>query len=106
LTEAHLSGGTFSLSNIGSIGGTYTSPIIVVPQVAIGAFGRFQIVPRYVGKNGAQATSEEIHRSPHLSLSLLSSSSLSTALSSALSVLCQWESNCGPHHDHEHLMVC
>jgi len=61
LTEAHLSGGTFSLSNIGSIGGTYTSPIIVVPQVAIGAMGRFQVVPRYIGKNGKFVSSEEIY---------------------------------------------
>lgn len=61
LTEAHLSGGTFALSNIGSIGGTYASPIIVVPQVAIGALGRFQIVPRYVGSNGSQPSSEDIY---------------------------------------------
>ncbi len=62
LTEAHLSGGTFTLSNIGSIGGTYANPIIVVPQVGIGALGRFQVVPRYVRSNGAQASSEEIYR--------------------------------------------
>lgn len=47
LTEAHLSGGTFSLSNIGSIGGTYAVPVLVVPQVLIGAIGRLQVVPRY-----------------------------------------------------------
>ena len=28
-----LSGGTFTLSNIGSIGGTYTSPVLMLPQV-------------------------------------------------------------------------
>ena len=48
LTEAQLSNGTFSLSNIGSIGGTYVVPVVVVPQVAIGAFGRQQLVPRYM----------------------------------------------------------
>lgn len=47
LTEAHLSGGTFSLSNIGSIGGTYAVPVLVVPQVLIGAIGRLQVVPKY-----------------------------------------------------------
>ncbi|XP_055682638.1 lipoamide acyltransferase component of branched-chain alpha-keto acid dehydrogenase complex, mitochondrial [Lutzomyia longipalpis] len=39
--------GTFSLSNIGIIGGTYTHPCIMSPQVAIGAMGRTKIVPRF-----------------------------------------------------------
>ena len=62
LTEDQLSGGTFSLSNIGSIGGTYAVPILVVPQVAIGALGRFQIVPRYVNADKSLASSEDIYR--------------------------------------------
>lgn len=41
-----LSGGTFTLSNIGAIGGTYAKPIIFTPQVAIGAIGKIQILPR------------------------------------------------------------
>jgi len=47
LNESHFTGGTFTLSNIGSIGGTYMVPVVVVPQVAIGAFGKVQVVPRY-----------------------------------------------------------
>lgn len=47
LTQEHLTGGTISLSNIGSVGGTYMSPVLVVPQVAIGALGKFQTVPRF-----------------------------------------------------------
>uniref|UniRef100_A0A1B0EZD3 Dihydrolipoamide acetyltransferase component of pyruvate dehydrogenase complex n=1 Tax=Phlebotomus papatasi TaxID=29031 RepID=A0A1B0EZD3_PHLPP len=39
--------GTFSLSNIGIIGGTYTHPCIMSPQVAIGAMGRTKVVPRF-----------------------------------------------------------
>ena len=36
------------------------SPIIVTPQVVIGAFGRFQVVPRYVNDSGKAARNEEI----------------------------------------------
>lgn len=41
-----LTGGTFTLSNIGAIGGTYAKPIIFTPQVAIGALGKIQVLPR------------------------------------------------------------
>ncbi len=63
ITEAQLSGGTFTLSNIGSIGGTYAVPVLVVPQVTIGAFGRHQIVPRYVDSADTTkpASSESIY---------------------------------------------
>jgi len=39
-----LSDGTFSLSNIGSIGGTHMRPVILPPQVCIGAIGKVQKV--------------------------------------------------------------
>ncbi|KAL1493301.1 hypothetical protein ABEB36_011380 [Hypothenemus hampei] len=38
-----LSGATFSVSNIGIIGGTYTKPVISPPQVAILAIGKTQV---------------------------------------------------------------
>lgn len=60
LTEQDFKGGTFSVSNIGSLGGTYATPVLVVPQVAIGAFGRMQTVPRYLNKHGMSASAEEI----------------------------------------------
>eukprot|EP01117_Protostelium_nocturnum_P006492 TRINITY_DN2341_c0_g1_i1.p1 TRINITY_DN2341_c0_g1~~TRINITY_DN2341_c0_g1_i1.p1 ORF type:complete len:551 (-),score=217.66 TRINITY_DN2341_c0_g1_i1:40-1623(-) len=47
LQREDLSGGTFSISNIGTIGGTYASPVIVPPEVAIGAIGKIQKLPRF-----------------------------------------------------------
>lgn len=51
LTEDNLSNPTFSLSNIGAIGGTYMSPVVLPPQVAIGAMGKIQRLPRFVNDN-------------------------------------------------------
>ncbi|RVE42026.1 hypothetical protein evm_013330 [Chilo suppressalis] len=42
-----LTGGTFTISNVGIVGGTYTKPVILPPQVAIGALGKIQILPRF-----------------------------------------------------------
>ncbi|XP_059062119.1 lipoamide acyltransferase component of branched-chain alpha-keto acid dehydrogenase complex, mitochondrial [Achroia grisella] len=42
-----LTGGTFTISNIGIVGGTYTKPVIFPPQVAIGALGKIQVLPRF-----------------------------------------------------------
>ncbi|KAH8305309.1 hypothetical protein KR044_000303 [Drosophila immigrans] len=47
LTPSDFADGTFSLSNIGIVGGTYTHPCIMAPQVAIGAMGRTKAVPRF-----------------------------------------------------------
>jgi len=47
ITNNDLTGGTFSISNIGAIGGTYCRPILFVPEVCIGALGKFQALPRY-----------------------------------------------------------
>mmetsp|Transcript_31622 Transcript_31622/g.51558 ORF Transcript_31622/g.51558 Transcript_31622/m.51558 type:complete len:555 (-) Transcript_31622:221-1885(-) len=48
LSEADISSPTFTLSNIGAIGGTYMSPVVLPPQVAIGAMGKIQRLPRFV----------------------------------------------------------
>eukprot|EP00455_Lapot_gusevi_P017930 TRINITY_DN19704_c0_g1_i1.p1 TRINITY_DN19704_c0_g1~~TRINITY_DN19704_c0_g1_i1.p1 ORF type:complete len:302 (+),score=59.37 TRINITY_DN19704_c0_g1_i1:59-907(+) len=50
-SPSDLQGGTFTISNIGSIGATYTKPVIFAPQVAIGAIGRMQKVPRFDAKD-------------------------------------------------------
>ena len=42
-----LQGGTLTLSNVGSIGGTYMSPVLVVPEVVIGALGGVRLLPRF-----------------------------------------------------------
>ncbi|XP_072500223.1 lipoamide acyltransferase component of branched-chain alpha-keto acid dehydrogenase complex, mitochondrial isoform X1 [Notamacropus eugenii] len=47
LGTADITGGTFTLSNIGSIGGTYAKPLILPPEVAIGALGAIKGVPRF-----------------------------------------------------------
>ncbi|GJS89417.1 lipoamide acyltransferase component of branched-chain alpha-keto acid dehydrogenase complex, mitochondrial [Tanacetum coccineum] len=47
LPPADISGGTITLSNIGSIGGKYGSPLINVPEVAIIALGRIQKVAQF-----------------------------------------------------------
>ena len=43
-----LKGGTFTISNMGSVGGTYSTPIINPPQVAILLVGRSRNVPNVV----------------------------------------------------------
>ncbi len=42
-----LSGGTFTISNIGNIGGTNLSPVPMPGEVAIGAIGRIRKLPRF-----------------------------------------------------------
>ena len=51
LSASDLTGGTFTVSNIGSIGGTYVSPIIVPNAVAILGIGKARDVPAF-GDNG------------------------------------------------------
>ena len=51
LTDNDLKGGTIALSNIGAIGGTYTAPVILPPQVFIGALGATRPVLERVSGN-------------------------------------------------------
>ncbi|KAF2131772.1 hypothetical protein P153DRAFT_336384 [Dothidotthia symphoricarpi CBS 119687] len=58
LSSADLAGATFTLSNIGSIGGTAVAPVISAPQVAIMALGRAKVVPAF-GEDGELIRREE-----------------------------------------------
>ncbi|KAI9651689.1 MAG: hypothetical protein M1831_000535 [Alyxoria varia] len=58
LTASDLSGGTFTVSNVGSIGGGAVAPVIVEGQVAILGVGRTRAVPAF-DENGAVVRREE-----------------------------------------------
>ncbi|KAL7449868.1 hypothetical protein ACHAWC_001876 [Mediolabrus comicus] len=60
LSECDISDCTFTLSNIGAIGGTYMSPVVLPPQVAIGAMGRIQRLPRFVSDKSDEVESARI----------------------------------------------
>lgn len=47
LSPQDMSGGTITVSNIGNIGGTYLSPVIVEREVAILGVGRMRTVPAF-----------------------------------------------------------
>eukprot|EP00823_Brevimastigomonas_motovehiculus_P004638 TRINITY_DN3156_c0_g1_i1.p1 TRINITY_DN3156_c0_g1~~TRINITY_DN3156_c0_g1_i1.p1 ORF type:complete len:411 (-),score=135.51 TRINITY_DN3156_c0_g1_i1:61-1293(-) len=68
ISSADLKGGTFSLSNIGTIGGTGGSPLLVVPEVCIAALSKTQILPRYFVQSGALCLpANSLTRSPSTS---------------------------------------
>uniref|UniRef100_A0A1J3EUT6 Dihydrolipoamide acetyltransferase component of pyruvate dehydrogenase complex n=1 Tax=Noccaea caerulescens TaxID=107243 RepID=A0A1J3EUT6_NOCCA len=47
LSPEDVTGGTITLSNIGSIGGKFGSPLLNLPEVAIIALGRIEKVPKF-----------------------------------------------------------
>jgi pyruvate dehydrogenase E2 component (dihydrolipoamide acetyltransferase) len=51
LKSGDLQGGTFSISSLGGIGGTYFTPIINAPELAILGVSRSSMKPVYSGKN-------------------------------------------------------
>lgn len=57
LPPEDLTDGTITVSNVGTIGGTYAAPLLNLPEVAIVALGRTQALPRF----GADGESVERH---------------------------------------------
>lgn len=58
LSPRDLSGATFTMSNIGSIGGGVVSPVLLEGQVAIVGIGQARVVPAF-GEDGALVKREE-----------------------------------------------
>lgn len=50
LAIEEMRGGTFTISNMGAVGGTYSTPIINPPEVAILLVGRSRMLPTIVGE--------------------------------------------------------
>jgi 2-oxoisovalerate dehydrogenase E2 component (dihydrolipoyl transacylase) len=63
-----LKGATFTLSNVGAIGGggTYMSPIITPPQVAIGALGQIRRLPRFVTPSSTDPAQSQTIEEAHI----------------------------------------
>lgn len=55
LSQADLTGGTITISNIGALGGTIATPIINKPEVAIVALGKLQTLPRFAADGSVVA---------------------------------------------------
>jgi 2-oxoisovalerate dehydrogenase E2 component (dihydrolipoyl transacylase) len=52
LSSKDLTGGTITVSNIGNIGGTYVSPVIVEKEVAILGMGKMRTIPAFDENGG------------------------------------------------------
>lgn len=60
LSPQDLSGGTITVSNIGNIGGTYVSPVIVEKEVAILGIGRVRTVPAFDNDNHDKVVKKQV----------------------------------------------
>ncbi|KKA30753.1 hypothetical protein TD95_002598 [Thielaviopsis punctulata] len=60
LSPADLQGGTITVSNIGTLGGTYVAPVIVDKEVAILGVGRMRKVPAFGGEDGKSIVEKSV----------------------------------------------
>ncbi|KAJ0388448.1 hypothetical protein COL922a_000252 [Colletotrichum nupharicola] len=60
LTLQDLGGGTITVSNIGNIGGTYLSPVIVDKEVAILGIGRMRAVPAFESEDSDRVVRKHV----------------------------------------------
>ncbi|KAJ0355288.1 hypothetical protein COL154_000884 [Colletotrichum chrysophilum] len=60
LTPQDLGGGTITVSNIGNIGGTYLSPVIVDKEVAILGIGRMRAVPAFESEDSDRVVRKHV----------------------------------------------
>ncbi|OHF01324.1 2-oxoacid dehydrogenase acyltransferase [Colletotrichum orchidophilum] len=60
LAPADMKGGTITVSNIGNIGGTYLSPVIVDKEVAILGIGRMRAVPAFEGEDSDRVVRKHV----------------------------------------------
>jgi pyruvate dehydrogenase E2 component (dihydrolipoamide acetyltransferase) len=72
ITLEEMQGGCFSISNLGGIGGTYFTPIINAPEVAILGISRARWEPVHVagGPGAGAASGDQAHFIPRLMLPL------------------------------------
>jgi 2-oxoisovalerate dehydrogenase E2 component (dihydrolipoyl transacylase) len=68
--ESDLTDVTFTISNIGSIGGTYMQPVLAPPALAMAALGRIKVVPRFVNNDDDAYDSQEVYPASVLSATL------------------------------------
>jgi 2-oxoisovalerate dehydrogenase E2 component (dihydrolipoyl transacylase) len=68
LAATDLKDATFTLSNVGAIGGggTFMSPIITPPQIAIGALGQIRRLPRFVAPSSTDPTQSQTIEEAHI----------------------------------------
>jgi 2-oxoisovalerate dehydrogenase E2 component (dihydrolipoyl transacylase) len=60
LATSDLSGATFTVSNVGSIGGHVVAPVIVSPQIAILGVGKAKAVPAFDAKGNVVRKDEAV----------------------------------------------